>query len=453
MTRFAIVDIETTGNHAAHHGITEIAILVHDTRQVVDTFQTLINPESPINPYVARLTGITDEMVRGAPRFHEVARTIWELTEDAVFVAHSVHFDYSFIHSAFKSLGADFRRKKLCTVRLSRKIFPGYPSYGLGNICAALGIAIKDRHRAMGDAEATAKLFELCLQNDRHNVIAQSLKRTSREAVLPPHLPGEAFEALPEKTGVYYFHDKKGKIIYVGKAVNIKSRVYQHFSGTEKERMVSAVADVTYELCGTELIALLLESDEIKRLYPMYNRAQKRDRGAWVLSDYTDRKGVRHLAFSRNHLALQPLTSFRSYDAAREFMFGLIAQYKLCPRYCGIQSSAGPCFDYQIKKCKGVCAGDEPVSRYNRRVQKAIAALTGGDQTRIIVGKGRDRFEKSVVVIENGSYKGFGYVDTDTPADTVEQVLPHIRLLRHTADVQRILHGVTGTEGRSPGFS
>ncbi|MEP7170415.1 MAG: 3'-5' exonuclease, partial [Bacteroidota bacterium] len=207
MNRFAIVDIETTGSYRAAHSITEIAIIVHDGKEIIDSFQSLINPMANINPYVSRMTGITNEMLRDAPKFHEIAKQVWNLTDDAVFIAHSVNFDFSYIRDEFKSLGADYRRKKLCTVRLSRKIFPGYPSYSLGNICTQLGIKIDNRHRAMGDASATAKLFELCVKHDSDEFINKSLKKNSKEALLPPHLPKEVFENLPEKTGVYYFHD------------------------------------------------------------------------------------------------------------------------------------------------------------------------------------------------------------------------------------------------------
>src|SRR6185436_13342485 len=319
---YAIVDIETTGSYRAPHAITEIAIIVHDGKKIIDSFQSLINPQALINPYVSRMTGITNEMVRDAPQFHEVAKQVWNLTDDAAFIAHSVNFDYSYIRDEFKSLGADFRRKKLCTVRLSRKIFPGYPSYSLGNICAQLGIKIENRHRAMGDAAATVKLFELCLQHDKDEFINKSLKKNSKEAILPPHLPKETFDALPEKTGVYYFHDQSGKIIYVGKAINIRNRIYSHFTGAGSAKLsfTSAIANITYKLCGTELIALLLESDEIKRLYPVYNQAQKSYRENYILTEYYDQKGIRHIMFTKNHKALKPLTTFKSFDAAREFM-------------------------------------------------------------------------------------------------------------------------------------
>jgi DNA polymerase-3 subunit epsilon len=441
MKRFAIVDIETTGSWSASTGITEIAILVHDTMKVIDSFQTLINPGTPVLPFVTKLTGITNEMLIDAPAFEEVAKKIWEMTDDCVFVAHSVNFDYSFIHRAFKNLGADFRRKKLCTVRLSRKIFPGYNSYSLGNICSSLGIEFKDRHRAMGDAEATVKLFEKCLSHDNENIIPSSLKRNSKEAMLPPHLPKEVYDAIPEKTGVYYFHDVNGKIIYVGKAINIKSRIYSHFSGkSNRLSFINSIANITWKICGSELIALLLESDEIKRIYPLYNQAQKRDRGNYVLMEYLDNKGIRRIMFTKNHRSIQPLKTFQSFEQAREFMFRLIEDFELCPKYCGMQTSIGACFDYQVKKCRGICAEKETVEKYNRRIDRAVKSLENSSENKIIIDMGRTWDEKSVVVIEKGIYKGFGYFNSGENIDSIEEAKKIITPFRHTADVQRILN-------------
>jgi DNA polymerase-3 subunit epsilon len=443
MQHFAIVDIETTGSHRAAHAITEIAIIVHDGTKVVDTFQSLINPDASINPYVARLTGITNDMLRDAPRFHEVAKQIWSMTDEAVFIAHSVNFDFTYIRDEFKSLGADYRRKKLCTVRLSRKIFPGHPSYSLGNICTKLGIPIENRHRAMGDAAATVKLFELCLKHDKENIVEKSFKKNSKEAILPPHLPKEVFDGLPEKTGVYYFHDPAGKIIYVGKAVNIKNRIYSHFTGAGAAKLsfTSAIANISYTLCGTELIALLLESDEIKRLYPLYNQAQKRDRGNYILTEYSDNKGIRRLLIVKNHRSLKPVTSFKSFESARENMFQLISEFQLCPKYCGMQTSAGACFDYHIKKCKGVCNGKESIDEYNRRVQLALESFQNSLETKMIIDEGRTWNEKSVVLIENGIYKGFGYFDASEKINSIEKTKSIITPFKHTADIQRILNG------------
>ncbi len=442
MKKYAIIDIETTGSYSAAHSITEVAILIHDGERVVDSFQSLVRPQGFISPYVSRLTGITNEMVADAPPFHEIAKKIWTITEGAVFVAHSVGFDYSFIRDEFKSLGADFKRQKLCTVRLSRKIFPGYSSYSLGNICSTLGINIQNRHRAMGDAEATVKLFELCIQNDKEDFIFKSLKKNSREATLPPQITLEVFNKLPEKTGVYYFHDEKGKVIYVGKAINIRKRISQHFSGTAGAKLsfIAAIADITFTLCGTELIALLLESSEIKKLYPIYNQAQKSERNNYILTRYNDQKGICHLLFARNKKQLEPLMYFRSFDVAREFVNNMVHEFELCPKYCGVQTGAGCCFDYRMGKCKGVCADIESVEIYNLRVEKAIESINKNLQTKIIVDEGREYDEKSIVLIEQGVYKGFGYFPADMRIDNAEMARDIIQPFKHNPDVQRILN-------------
>src|SRR4051812_5054241 len=214
---YAIVDIETTGGHASANGITEVAIYVHDGTQVVETYQTLINPGQPIPYYISGLTGITDAMVKDAPQFWEVADRIYDLLKDNIFIAHNVNFDYSFLKSELANCGFDLTTNKLCTVRLSRKIFPGLDSYGLGKICGYLDIKIENRHRADGDAAATVTLFEKLLANDKENLITKALKRNSKEQALPPNVPREHFERLPDLPGIYYFHDQKGKVVYVGK--------------------------------------------------------------------------------------------------------------------------------------------------------------------------------------------------------------------------------------------
>jgi DNA polymerase-3 subunit epsilon len=356
-------------------------------------------------------------------------------------VAHSVNFDYTFIREEFKSLGADFRRPKLCTIRLSRKIFPGQASYSLGNICRNLGIEISNRHRAMGDAEATVKLFELCLRNDRENYIHKSLYRGSKESVLPPNLPAEIFYDLPEKTGVYYFHNERGEIIYVGKALNIRKRVLQHFSGKGQYRLsfVSSIADISHTVCGTELIALLLESSEIKRIFPVYNQAQKFDRNNYILTDYFDQKGIHHLLFAKNNKRLQPLKYFRSFDGAREFVFELIREFNLCPRYCGLQTGAGPCLEFNLGVCKGICAGEESVEEYNDRVKSAMKKIKRKLRSSLVFGEGRTPNERSVVVVEKGVFKGFGYFHISENIGDLKQAKTIIQPQKHNPDIQRIL--------------
>ena len=222
---YAIVDIETTGGHPTQNRITELSIYVHDGQQVVSHFETLVNPEIPIPPYIQAFTGITNDMVATAPSFQEIAEQVYTILQGNIFIAHNVNFDHSFIKNQLAEVGFELNVKKLCTVRLSRKIVPGHRSYSLGNICSSLGIHLQNRHRAGGDALATVKLFEHLLANDTEKQIEESLKRGSKEQQLPPNVSKADFEKLPKAPGVYYFVNENGLAVYVGKAKNIRSRV------------------------------------------------------------------------------------------------------------------------------------------------------------------------------------------------------------------------------------
>ena len=224
---YTVIDVETTGKG---NKITEISIFRYDDNTFLDEFTTLINPNAYIPDFITALTGIDNTMVQDAPTFAEVAEDILKITEDAVFIAHNVNFDYNVIRNEFKEIGVNFNRRKLCTVRLSRTLLPGHRSYSLGKICADLNINILNRHRAKGDVEATVILFHKLLeQPDAQPVLQKSLNKSSKEATLPSNLSKEVFENLPKKPGIYYFRNKKNKIIYVGKAIDIQKRVLGHF--------------------------------------------------------------------------------------------------------------------------------------------------------------------------------------------------------------------------------
>ncbi|MEJ7586119.1 MAG: exonuclease domain-containing protein [Ferruginibacter sp.] len=232
---YAIVDIETTGGYASAHGITEIAVYVHDGKRIMKHFETLVNPYQNIPKYITALTGIDNSMVASSPGFNDIAGTLFELLNENIFIAHNVNFDYSFIRHHLKAAGLELTAKKLCTVRLSRKVFPGLPSYSLGNLCRSLQLPIENRHRAGGDAKATVKLFELCLDNGGDSHIELMLKKTSAEQWLPTQLSKTDILQLPSGPGVYYFHDTKGKVIYVGKAINVRKRVSSHFTHNDAQ--------------------------------------------------------------------------------------------------------------------------------------------------------------------------------------------------------------------------
>lgn len=444
---FAIIDIETTGGRPSHDRITEIAVVLHDGNQVIKQFSSLVNPYCSIPYHITRITGITNEMVKDAPGFHEIAKDLIEMTEGAVFVAHSVNFDYGFVKAAFHNLGYNYQRKTLCTVRLSRSTFTGLPSYSLGNLCQSLNIEIKDRHRALGDAAATAILFDRILKAKVALDTADWLPKEIKKTAIPPQLPESVLNNIPEGiTGVYYFYNEDKEVIYVGKSIDIKKRMLQHFSISSKEskksiQMKKTIADISYENTGNDLIALLLESDEIKKLRPEFNHSQKRGRliPFYGIFQNMDSQGYFNLVIERLKEGDEPLSTADNLFSAKEFLYYNIKKYNLCQSKCGLHNTGGACFDFQIHQCKGACIQKENPDDYNQRAKKAIEQFSFQKESFISIGKGRDISEKSLVLILNGQYKGFGYIDVSDGEPSIDDMLNVIKKYQHNRDIQTIL--------------
>lgn len=440
---YAVVDIETTG---AGNKITEIAIYVYDDqrREIIDEFSSLVNPESHIPSFITGLTGISNEMVESAPRFFEIAKKVHEITEGRIFVAHNAGFDYNVIRAEYRELGAEFKRQTLCTVRLSRSIFPGLRSYSLGKLCVSLGIELENRHRAGGDAKATTELLGLLLDNDPKHFIDSALNGKSRQSTLPPNLDKSIFDQLPDHTGVYYFHDAEGKVIYVGKAKDIKSRVNSHFldSTPAKLRMKQEIHDISYTLTGSELLALVLESAEIKQHFPKYNRAQKYTGNAYVLCKFEGQNGVVHLEVVKKRKYMQgPIASFSNVVKARNFLEQLVREFRLCPKFCGLQTSSNACFDVQLGLCNGVCRNEEAPETYNLRVEEALNSFVLETGSYAVLDRGRHRDERCFLLIENGLYRGYGFFDESAQLDSYSDLRDFLTPQQHNPDIQHILHG------------
>jgi DNA polymerase-3 subunit epsilon len=400
---YAVIDVETTGGSFTSERLTEIAVYVHDGNKIVDEFSSLINPEQPIPYMVTRITGISNEMVANAPRFFEVAKRIVEMTEGTTFVGHNASFDYNFIRHEFKRLGYNYRRPTICTVKMSRKLLPGMQSYSLGKLCNELGISIENRHRAAGDALATTRLLELLLQTDR-----ESIEKMSGFTI------PEIIKEVPEETGVYYLHDEQGNIIYIGKSNNMFERLLQHLRNNDTNKAIemrNRLHSVSYELTGSELIALLLESDEIKKHKPIFNRAQRRSIFSYGLFEFTDEKGYRNLRAGHQLNGQQAITSFTSAEHARNYLYGVIEKFELCQKLCGLYETQGACFHYSIKQCRGACIGRESADAYNRRVGAAIRLSGFMQPDFFIVDQGRNPEEAAIIKIAGGRYCGFGYAD------------------------------------------
>lgn len=440
---YAIVDIETTGGSPKNEKITEIAIFIHDGTEVVDEFITLINPEKTIPYFITGLTGITNEMVANAPKFYEVAKKIVEITENKIFVAHNSNFDYSFIKSEFRQLGYEFEREQLCTVKLSRRLIPGLRSYSLSNLCDDLNIPNECRHRAAGDAMATVLLFERLLSladcNDDLLIEVSGLSLNG----IHPDLDINTVKNAPEQCGIYYFYNENKDLIYVGKSKNIRKRVYSHFGNNKSKRaieMKSGIADISYTITGSELVALLMESNEIKKHKPLYNRSQRFSVFNYGLYSHTDENGYMQFKLRKNEDADGiPVTTFHSLPEAKSQLNKLIEDYRLCQKLCGMYKTKGACFHHQIGMCQGACIGAESQDSYNSRVNMAIRKYRLEKNNILIFDKGRNDNEKVAIKVENGKYLGFGYFEADASFNSMEALSECIHHYMDNRDVQYII--------------
>ncbi len=439
---YVIVDIETTGGNMKNGKITEIAIYRHNGEKIIDEFVSLVNPESYIPPFITSLTGISNEMVESAPPFYQIAKDVVEICRGAVFVAHNAGFDYNFIKEEFKSLGFNFEMPTICTVKLARKLLPGHTSYSLGKICPELGISNDARHRAAGDALATVQLFEILLNKNNGLINPEDPYKAFSADGLHKALSIEYIRNLPAQTGVYYLHDENGELIYIGKSKNIRNRIIAHLGNPKTKKgieMKQRVADISYELTGSELLALLKESQEIKDEMPRYNRAQRKSRKQVGLYHYHDRKGYLRFVLKVNNGVDSPNITFESIQEGRERLFKWIDQYELCQQLCGLYDGNNGCFQYQLKTCKGACVGEESDKDYNKRVLQLLQKLSYGHENLIILDKGRNDEEMAVVVIEKGKYLGWGYINSSECIESPEQFKTHIQYFDDNRDTKAII--------------
>lgn len=397
---FAIVDIETTGGHAFSNGITEIAIVLHNGKEIEGQYQTLVNPLMPIQRYVQSLTGITDAMVANAPLFADVAPQIFNLLKDRVFIAHNVNFDYAYVKQHLKEAGYELTQPKLCTIRLSRKIFPGLKKYGLEALCMEMNIPNKQRHRAVGDALATTQLFELLLKHDNSGELKKMMKKGSKEQYLPPNISSELIHQLPYMPGVYYFKNKKGKIIYVGKAKNLKRRVTSHFSNNktskQKQEFLREIHEVAWQECSSDLMASLLESIEIKKYWPAFNKSQKHLEQRYGLYMFEDAKGYLRLGIDKKRKLSNPIISYRHFMDAHRSLWKLVKDFELHPSLCFLEKNSVS--DIELPK----------KSSHNKNLLKAIESLKDYMKT-YMVHDGNNGY----VLIEESKFYGLSNLKKD----------------------------------------
>jgi len=379
-------------------------------------------------------------MLRNAPKFYEVAKRIVEITEDCIVVAHNAKFDNRILKTEFKRLGFEYKKRTLCTVELAKQLIPGQQSYSLGKLTRSLGIPVSDRHRASGDALATVTLFKMLLAKDSEKSIIKDSIRLEPKLQIEPRLK-DIIDELPSITGVYYFHKEDGEIIYIGKSKNVKNRVNQHFTSTtpKSKKMQLQVNAVTYEATGSELVALLKESEEIKRNKPIFNRAQRRTIFTHGLFGFTDENGYLNLNVAKVNGNAKPITTFANLQSAKSFMSKVIDEHNLCQKLTGQYKTKSNCFNYTIKQCFGACINDENPATYNERALKIIDHHSFENQNMVIIDYGREHDERSAILIENGVYKGFGFYNLNYQINNIEILKSIITPMQHNRDSQHII--------------
>lgn len=376
-----VVDIETTGMSSHRNRITEIGMIKTDGFRILEEFHTLINPGRPIPNAITLLTGITDESVQMAPYFEDIAEKVHSFFHDSYFMAHNVNFDFSFIKRQLNSLGYDFQPRLLCSVKLSRHLYPQVKGHSLEKIIARHGIQVDARHRALDDAFAVTEFMRMSRESLGDEAVVGGLKRQLKYKMLPSNIQDDALKQLENKPGVYIFKDLEQNPLYVGKSVNVRNRVLSHFTQADKIskelkiNMHTHHVDVQYT--DSELEALLLESKLVKELSPIHNRQLRRIRSLFLLKARPNDAGYIELSiepgsFDQNSRLDEIYGVYASKKRAIQAIEYYRSEYSLCPKLCGLEHMKGACFLSQLRKCNGACVGNEDPTLYNLRVKLAL---------------------------------------------------------------------------------
>ncbi|MGA8854617.1 MAG: GIY-YIG nuclease family protein, partial [Christiangramia sp.] len=332
---------------------------------------------------------------------------------------------------------------------LTKKLIPGLFSYSLGNICTSINIPHFDRHRAGGDCEATVTLFQRCISLDpEYEIITEFLNRKTGASYLPPHFKNSDFEKLPKETGVYFFKDKNGLPIYIGKAKNIKSRIKSHFQekSNRKYKMMQETYSIDYELTGNELLALLRESELILKFYPKFNKAQKKYTKPYTLTSYHNQKGIEVFALHKNKISPVNWMKFYTREEAVKFMESICEKFELCPKYSGLQRGANSCDHYKIHTCSGVCKDEIEIDEYNERVAQALDHINQYENSSLLIEKGRSNEEKSFIYLNKGRYAGYGFINNSEDFSHPEDFRNYLIPQKNSSYTDRIVNRYLNTK-------
>lgn len=381
---YVLLDLETTGATPLKDRITEIGLIKFENGREVDRWQTLVNPQTNIPDFIQSLTGITNEMVENAPTFKQVAGELLDYLDGAVMCAHNVRFDHGFLKAEFKRIGITLKQKVLCTVKLSRKLYPQYKSHGLSAIIERHNFSCTQRHRAMGDVEVMAQLIAHAREELGEEALHVAVAELSKKTSLPSGIDENIIDEIPETSGVYLFYGENKLPLYIGKSVNLRARVMSHFSSdhrsTKEMRISQEIKHIEWVETVGEFGALLLESRLVKERQPIYNRQLRRERQlcAWQLAKSADNKPLLTL-ICEDEITPENIGTlfgtFRSKKQATEALRSIAEEHSLCLKALGLESGKGACFRSQIKRCKGVCCGKESPELHYLRLQQALISL------------------------------------------------------------------------------
>ena len=372
------VDIETTGGGYRTSRILEIAVIRYENNEIVDEFSTLIDPESRVPAFITGITGITDTDVYGAPKFREIATRLSEIMEGAVFVAHNVNFDYSFIKAEFARIGIPFSMRKLCTVRMSRRLYSHERGHSLEKIIYRHDIPFENRHRATDDARAILLFSEIALKEHGAEKFSEAVTHQLKSQSVPVNLNDTDIKTISNEPGVYIFKDIKGAVLYVGKSINMRTRVMSHFQDMAAKEVKIAQQTTKIETIPTksEVLALLLESRLVKQLQPIYNRQLRRvNNYCLVVRTESDSYATLSYEYGLPGESIEVGSIYGLYDnklKARKWMDIISRTYDLCPKLMGLENAKKGCFWYSLGKCRGACVGKEPFDVYNKRFEVAL---------------------------------------------------------------------------------
>lgn len=445
---YAVLDIEATGGKRGEESIIEIAIFLYNGEEVIDQLISLVQPDREIDLYVQKLTQITPKMVKTAPKFHELAKRIIEITEGAVLIGHNVEFDYRMLKQEFLKLGYTYYRETIDTLSLSEKYFPDAESYSLGKLCKSIGIPVSDRHRASGDARATLQLFQIIQDKDLSKDI--SIKDLM---VKETHLNASKFDEflkdLPNEIGIYYILNDKKQIIYLSRSSNIAQSVRKLLTGKTNlsNKIKQNVSKIIHETTGNELVSWLKEYQEIKTLKPQLNEIKQKSSFPFSIYIEENKKPYKQILIGKLD-APHPneLLRISSYNKAMTFVSLISEDFELCAKINGISTGNGPCLAHTVGECHGACIGKETPEEYNKRIDQLQAKLSTQNRNILIIDKGRRLGEKSFIWVKYGVCMGYGYFELNEQINTEDRIRERMIPIEDSLDVNSIVKGFLFTE-------